>query len=224
VDDLPARARSGPWHFIAFSVTPPQTLDSTVTDEEKVRLDRARKELAGLDRKLPVAHALQEGGTPRSAYEGFRDARIMVRGKYDRLGEVAPRHFPGVIAESQTPIRNGSGRLELARWIASKENPLTARVMVNRIWQHHFGEGIVRTPNNFGKLGTPPTHPELLDWLAHRFMNSGWSIKAMHRLMMNSAAYQQTATGSKKDPDNQFFARMNRRSSTSRWAARLSTI
>ena len=180
-------------------------------DEETVRLERARKELAALDRKFPVAHALQEGGTPNSAYKGFHDARVMVRGKYDRLGDVVPRHFPHVIAESQAAIRNGSGRLELARWIASKENPLTARVMVNRIWQHHFGEGIVRTPNNFGKLGTPPTHPELLDWLAHRFMDSGWSIKAMHRLMMNSAAYQQTATGGKKDPDNLFFARMNGR-------------
>jgi hypothetical protein len=211
VDDLPARAQTGPWRFIAFGGTPPQTLDSTVTDEEKVRLDRARRELAGLDRKLPVAHALQEGGTPKSAYEGFRDAHIMVRGRYDCLGEVAPRHFPRVIAENQTPIRSGSGRLELARWIASKENPLTARVMVNRIWQHHFGEGIVRTPNNFGKLGTPPTHPELLDWLAHRFMDSGWSIKAMHRLMMNSAAYQQAVADGKNDPDNLFFARMNRR-------------
>ncbi len=210
VEDFPARANTGAWHFIAFGSTPPQALASAITDEEKVRLDRARKELAGLDRKIPVAHALQEGGTPKSTYEGFRDARIMVRGKYDRLGDVTPRHFPRVIAENQTPIRDGSGRLELAQWIASKENPLTARVMVNRIWQHHFGEGIVRTPNNFGKLGVPPTHPELLDWLAHRFMDSGWSIKAMHRLMMLSAVYQRAASGT-GDPDNLFFACMNRR-------------
>src|SRR5205814_2319905 len=80
---------------------------------------------------------------------------------------------------------------ELARWLASADNPLTARVMVNRIWQHHFGAGIVRTPNNYGKLGTPPTHPELLDWLALEFVKSGWSVKAMHRLIMTSAVYQQ---------------------------------
>ena len=184
---------------------------NTGADEERNRLERARKELSGLDRKVPVAHALQEGGTPRSAYEGFHDTRIMLRGKYDRLGDVVPRHFPRAIAQNQPVIRHGSGRLELARWIASKENPLTARVMVNRIWQHHFGEGVVRTPNNFGKLGAAPTHPALLDWLAHRFMESGWSIKAMHRLMMNSAAYQRTSKYDSTDPDNVLLARMNRR-------------
>jgi hypothetical protein len=115
--------------------------------------------------------------------------------------------------ENQAPIGDGSGRLALARWIASPDNPLTARVMMNRIWQHHFGEGIVRTPNNFGKLGTPPTHPELLDWLAGEFVKSGWSIKAMHRLICNSAAYQQASSSSDaaRDPDNLLFGRQNRR-------------
>src|SRR5206468_2927747 len=83
----------------------------------------------------------------------------------------------------------GSGRLELAQAIASKDNPLTARVMVNRIWKHHFGKGLVRTPSNFGALGEPPTHPELLDHLASQFMASGWSIKQMHRAIMLSAVY-----------------------------------
>ena len=87
--------------------------------------------------------------------------------------------------------------------------------MVNRIWQHHFGEGIVRTPNNYGKLGTPPTHPELLDYLACQFVESGWSVKAMHRAIMLSAAYQQSSTPDpavlKADPDNLLFGRMNRR-------------
>jgi hypothetical protein len=103
----------------------------------------------------------------------------------------------------------------LADWIASADNPLTARVMANRIWQHHFGEGIVRTPNNYGKLGTPPTHSELLDYLAHRFVESGWSIKAMHRAIMLSATYQQSSVPLpatlKADPDNLLFGRMNRR-------------
>ena len=104
--------------------------------------------------------------------------------------------------------------MELARWIASPQNPLTARVMVNRIWQHHFGQGLVRTPSNFGKLGEPPTHPELLDYLAAKFIESGWSLKAMHRAIMLSAVYQQSWNASaalQADPDNRLFGRMNRR-------------
>jgi hypothetical protein len=164
---------------------------------------------------LPVAHAVQEGGVPTSVHEGVKDARIHIRGRYDRLGPAAPRRFPRLLdGAARKPITNGSGRLELAKWIASPENPMTARVMVNRIWQHHFGEGIVRTPNNFGKLGTPPTHPELLNHLAHRFIKSGWSMKAMHRLLMLSATYQQSSICSEKtlaaDPANEFFGRMNR--------------
>jgi hypothetical protein len=165
--------------------------------------------------KLPVAHAFQEGGVPTSVHAGFNDAHIHIRGRYDRLGPVVPRRFPRLLAgDDRKPITEGSGRLQLARWIASPENPMTARVMVNRIWQHHFGEGIVRTPNNFGKLGTPPTHPELLDHLAHRFIESGWSIKAMHRLIMLSATYQQSSIASEKalaaDPANELFGRFNR--------------
>ena len=165
---------------------------------------------------IPLALAAQEGGVPRSAHEGIHDARIHVRGNYQRLGESVPRHFPRIVAgDEQPPITQGSGRLELARWIASPDHPLTARVMVNRLWQHHFGEGIVRTPSNFGKLGKPPTHPELLDFLARRFVASGWSIKAMHRAIMLSAAYQQsshpTAESLRLDPENRLFGRMNRR-------------
>ena len=91
------------------------------------------------------------------------------------------------------PFRQGSGRLELARAIASPDNPLTARVMVNRVWQHHFGRGLVGTASNFGALGERPSHPELLDWLARRFVASGWSIKALHREIMLSATYQQSS-------------------------------
>ena len=88
---------------------------------------------------------------------------------------------------------SGSGRLELAQWLTRPDNPLTARVMVNRIWQYHFGRGLVKTPNDFGVRGMPPTHPELLDHLATEFVRSGWSIKAMHRLIMLSATYQQAS-------------------------------
>ena len=203
VADLPALANSGAWHFIAFAGTPPSVLSATnLSDAERESLGRARKELAALrkelEKPLPVAHGLQEGGTPKSAHAGFNDARVHIRGRYDRLGEFVPRAYPQVLAGDAAPPAfgtNTSGRLALARWIASPDNPLTARVMVNRIWQHHFGEGLVATPNNFGKLGTPPVHPELLDWLAAEFVKSGWSFKAMHRLMLSSATYQQAGQG-----------------------------
>jgi len=177
-------------------------------------LESERTHLLAVLKQLPTCHGLQEGGIPKTTYEGFHDARIHVRGRYDRLGETIPRRMPAILAgENQPPIREGSGRLELARWLSSPQNPLTARVMVNRIWQHHFGEGLARTPNNFGRLGTAPTHPELLDWLAAEFIRSGWSIKAMHRLIVNSATYQQadTSANAGSDPDNLLFSRQNRR-------------
>lgn len=195
-----------------------QVENITPSAGEKIKAGKRR--LASLRSQLgpdfPRVHGLQEGGTPQTPYEGFHDAAIHIRGRYDRLGEVAPRRFPRIIAgEAPAKIESGSGRLELARWIASPENPLTARVMANRIWQHHFGEGIVRTPNNFGKLGTPPTHPELLDWLASEFVKSGWSVKTMHKLIMLSAAYQQSSIPDpatlEADPENLLFGRMNRR-------------
>ena len=119
--------------------------------------------------------------------------------------------FPKPPIEAKSSWR----RLGLANWIASEENPLTARVMVNRVWQHHFGEGIVRTPSNFGKTGQFPTHPELLDWLAVEFVKHGWSVKAMHRLLMASNAYQMSSndidTNLRVDPENLYFWRMPRR-------------
>jgi hypothetical protein len=165
---------------------------------------------------LPTAHGILEGGVPTSMYANIGDARIHIRGSYTRLGDVVPRRFPNILAgEKQPAITQGSGRLELAQWIASPQNPLTARVMVNRLWQHHFGEGIVRTSSNFGKLGERPTHPELLDYLADQFVKSGWSVKAMHRAMMLSATYQQSAVAEPRtleaDRDNRGFGRMNRR-------------
>jgi hypothetical protein len=128
-----------------------------------------------------------------------RSLPIHIRGNRFALGLTAPRGALQIIDRVAGPIQeNGfdlnlaeSGRLDLARWITSTHNPLTARVMVNRIWQHHFGRGLVVSSDNFGTRGQRPTHPELLDWLACRFMESGWSIKAMHRLLLNSSTYQQ---------------------------------
>ncbi len=178
--------------------SPIRTDEKLFSSETKSALGKLRTELAELKSNSPppilFAHGLQEGGVPESSMAGIHDVNIQVRGRYDRLGESAPRKFPRILAgENQPAISDGSGRLQLANWIASAENPLTARVMVNRLWQHHFGEGIVRTPNNYGKLGEPPTHPELLDFLANEFVKSGWSIKAMHRAMMLSATYQQSS-------------------------------
>ena len=114
-----------------------------------------------------MANGAQEGGVPGSPQAGLHDVRIHKRGRYDRLGELVPRRFPEILAgDKQTPITSGSGRLQLAEWLTRPDHPLTARVLVNRLWQYHFGKGIVRTPSNFGKLGDRPTHPELLDYLA----------------------------------------------------------
>ncbi len=142
--------------------------------------------------------------------------RVFVRGNPKNQGVEVPRQFLEVIAGRQRrPFEQGSGRLELARAIASPDNPLTARVMVNRIWAHHFGAGLVRTPSDFGLRSEPPSHPELLDYLATRFIESGWSIKAMHRLIMTSATYQQASDDLPEsraiDPDNRLWWRTNRR-------------
>src|SRR6185295_129522 len=105
-----------------------------------------------------------------------------------------PRRFLEVLAGPNRPIfRQGSGRLELAQAIADKNNPLTARVMANRIWLHHFGVGIVTTPDDFGTQSAPPSHPELLDFLATAFIEHDWSIKHLHRLIMLSSTYQQSS-------------------------------
>jgi hypothetical protein len=160
----------------------------------------------------PLAMAVQEGGTPGGLFPGIQDVPIHIRGSYTRLGRVVPRRLPQFFAgDSQPPIAKGSGRLELANWVASKDNPLTARVVVNRVWQWHFGEGLVRTPNNFGMRSEPPTHPELLDWLAVRFVADGWSLKKLHRQIMLSSTYQQTSQAARqqldRDPENRWLGR-----------------
>ena len=140
---------------------------------------------------------------------------VFLRGNPGTPGDPVKPHFLSALSEVDSkPFSDGSGRLELARDIASKDNPLTARVMVNRIWLHHFGQGIVRTPSDFGTRSDPPTHPELLDWLAIRFMDNGWSVKKMQKLIMLSATYQQSSevdpAEMKADPDNRLLTHFTR--------------
>ena len=180
--------------------------------EGKAKVKALRGELDQLKKnaplKYPVIHTLGESPRPT-------DMPVLIRGNADTPGAKVPRRFLAVLGGDQSSFQNGSGRLELARAIASADNPLTARVMVNRIWQHHFGSGLVASASNFGSLGERPSHPELLDWLAHRFTTSGWSIKAMHRDIMLSSTYQQSSRfdshGLTKDPGNALLWRMNRR-------------
>jgi hypothetical protein len=188
--------------------------------EARARLAGLRQELETLKKKPPLeggeAVVVQEGGPKGTRHEGFKDAHVFLRGDHKKLGKVVPRGFPRILTgERRELITTGSGRLQLADWLARPDNPLTARVMVNRVWLHHFGEGLVRTPNDFGARGDRPTHPDLLDYLAGRFVASGWSVKALHRLIMLASAYQQSSRPSAAslaaDPDNRLIGHMNRR-------------
>jgi len=177
------------------------------------RLRSLQKRLRALERRgapetLPVAYAVSEGAVA--------DANIQLHGEPGQPGVIVPRGAPRFLSDFQgaAPAPNESGRLQLANWIASARNPLTARVMVNRVWQHHFGHGIVATPSNFGTRGSPPTHPELLDWLTASFIEHGWSIKWLHRTLMNSRTYQLASTSDahneSADESNQWYWRFNR--------------
>ncbi|MFQ5733546.1 MAG: DUF1553 domain-containing protein, partial [Planctomycetaceae bacterium] len=157
----------------------------------------------------PRATSLVDVPTPH-------DPHVFLRGNPNRPGRAVPRRFPRVLGGAR--FRHGSGRLELARAVASPENPLTARVIVNRVWQHHFGTPLVSTPSDFGLRSDPPSHPKLLDDLAREFLRNGWSLKRLHRRMMLSATYRQSSADLESaakpqavDPDNRLLWRMNRR-------------
>ena len=152
----------------------------------------------------------------------LQEPRIFLRGNPATKGEEVPRRFLEVVAgRGRKPFSQGSGRLELAQQIVSPDNPLTARVWVNRVWMHHFGAGLVRTPSDFGTRAESPSHPQLLDWLARKLVTEGWSTKAVHRMILLSSAYQQESDGSadravtqralKVDPENRLLWRMNPR-------------
>jgi hypothetical protein len=179
-----------------------------------------RDELKALQKKVDQWSATSPAAPPRAMVlvdlPKPREPRVLLRGNPNSPGPQVPRQFLHVLAgEQRQPFKDGSGRLELARAIAAPDNPLTARVLVNRVWLHHFGKGLVRTPSDFGLRSEPPTHPQLLDYLATRFMAEGWSIKKLHRLILLSSAYRQGsragADAQRIDPENRLISHMNRR-------------
>ncbi len=196
----------------------PETLPDRFSTADKARYESLQKQIAGLVGQMPppLATAMsitEKGPQPPPSYflhTGNQKGSVMQPGvlsaAYD--GEWP---FPAPPAGAKTSFR----RAGFANWITSRDNPLTARVMVNRLWQHHFGEGLVRTPNNFGKMGERPSHPELLDWLSVEFMENGWHLKPIHKLILMSSAYQLASndiqSNLEKDPENRLLWRMPRR-------------
>lgn len=224
---IPSRPRFEPgenrfFHEVYIAKSGPLAFDSAEeraevlrpeTQELTTRLERKLKELEANAMPEPArADAVQDKPAPERVKQ-----HVFIRGDYASKGEPAPKVFPAILEGlDQEPVdTNGSGRLALAEWIASDDNPLTARVIVNRVWQWHFGDGLVRTPNNFGKMGEEPTHPKLLDYLTARFIADGWSIKKLHKRMLLTSTYQMsskiTETKALTDPENRSLSRFNRR-------------
>ena len=201
-DELQAKLKAGE--------TLPKEFETQLAPEVQTELKVRREELAKLTASVPIVP------TAMGVTEGkVTDVPIHIRGSHLALGEVVPRGFPAVLVSTEQPVTlpaDKSGRLELAQWLVREDHPLTARVLVNRVWRWHFGQGIVNTPDNFGKLGERPSHPELLDWLALRFSEQGWSLKKLHRLIMLSQTYQMSsdfdATSAAADPENRLYWRM----------------
>jgi hypothetical protein len=172
------------------------------------RIRKARDRLRELDQTFP---ALSQAYTLAESPEPVKTC-IAVRGDYRRKGLEVQPNTPAVLPP--LPAGPEPARLRLARWLVSRDNPLTARVAVNRIWQEYFGAGLVRTSEDFGTQGEPPTHPELLDWLAAEFVDHGWSMKHLHRLIVTSATYRQSSRArddlQDRDPENRLLARQSR--------------
>jgi hypothetical protein len=190
------------------SVLPPAEMKRQLAGLDAELAQIARRRAAAAEReRYPFAYGACEG-TPQNV-------RIQKRGEPDRLGPEVPRHFLEILGGDPLPPGAGSGRRQLADWLTRPGNPLTARVIVNRVWQHHFGRGLVATPSDFGSRGARPSHPELLDWLTARFVESGWSVKALHRLILCSAAYQRASSDDpanlRADPENRWLWRNPRR-------------
>jgi hypothetical protein len=173
----------------------------------KSALDRAIRQLDEVKKAAGAVNVmvLAERKQPR-------DTHVLVRGVWDKKGDKVGRDVPSAIAA--WPAKEDRTRIGLSRWLVSRENPLTARVIVNHLWQMCFGAGLVRTPEDFGLQGERPTHPELLDWLAVEFMESGWDVKHMLRLIVTSATYRQSSSATPamlaRDPENRLLARASR--------------
>ena len=182
-----------------------------ILDAMLMRARKAGEKLADHLKKTPVlpsAYAVQEARPV--------NARLQMKGEPDHPGAEVPRKFPDILGGQLLPAeaQSGSGRLELAKWITDSKNPLTSRVIVNRVWQRHFGKGLVSSTSDFGLRGEAPTHPELLDWLALDFMRHGWSLKHLHRRIVTSRTYQMTCTDTPdnlaSDPGNTLYWKSNR--------------
>jgi cytochrome c553 len=188
---------------------PQDKLNSLLNGDPRLRFGILTAELSRLKMGAFV-HALTDAAKPTNL-------PVLARGNPEAPGKEEPRHFLSLLCAdaNPAPFKQGSGRLELANAITDRSNPLTARVIVNRVWQHHFGVGLVRTASNFGMLGDPPSNPDLLDYLTSQFIKGGWSLKSLHRQIMLSAAYQMTSASDPHrleiDPDNRLVWRMPRR-------------
>lgn len=199
------------------TVSPEQPLElaAKIDSQQRLqqRLDEVTKQRDTLKSVGPIP--VKERLYGAIEQDAPKNAQIQLRGEITRLGNEVPRRNLDILGGQLLQDPAASGRRQLADWITRDENPLFARVMVNRIWQQHFGRGLVGTENDFGTRGERPSHPELLDWLASRFKESGYSVKSMHRLIINSAAYRRASTfdeaSAKIDPDARLLWRFNRR-------------
>ena len=186
-------------------------LAAAYTAEEQATRDRLLRKLAEEYVALPDPYPT---ATVLAHREIVQDVHVAVRGDFRNAGEIVSPGFPAVLAAGENPVPVEPRRKALALWLTQPDHPLTPRVMVNRIWQWHFGRGIVATPNDFGRQGDPPTHPELLDWLATEFVSRGWSVKAMHRLILLSNTYRMSDEYDERnatiDAESRHLWRMNR--------------
>jgi hypothetical protein len=187
-------------------------IDRFLAGPWKEHLDALHSELATLKKAMPPEYPYLQTIEDKKS---LTEQKVWIRGDRNNPGDPAPPHFVSLLsADEPKRFTRGAGRLDLAEAIVNPSNPLTARVIVNRVWQHHFGQGIVRTPSNFGAQGDRPSHPELLDYLAAEFVKNGWSLKKLHRTIMLSATYQLSAAPDEKDaavdPDNRLVWRYNR--------------
>lgn len=208
VESFVAKADEEARRNLPEGTKPPEKLETVYPDETKAGLKKLRDELSEMEKNppdLPAAMGVSE--------DKVADEAIHIRGNPLKLGETVVRHVPPVVRGPAAPqfSSSESGRRELAQWLIDPNNPLTSRVLVNRVWRWHFGKGLVTTTDNFGLLGEAPSHPELLDWLARRFIDGGWSLKALHRLILKSSTYQQGSRTAPevaaRDPENRLFGR-----------------
>ena len=182
------------------------------SEEEKGKI---LMRLEAIDEQIPSPPAAMYA--VRNDVKEMTPIHLLAAGDYRNKGAQVGMRPPGVLLAEETPelpLATGKPRQRLAEWITDAANPLPARVMVNRIWGYHFGRGIVGTPNDFGKMGLKPTHPELLDWLANEYVKGGWRMKPLHRMLTTSATYRQgssSVAGAGKDPENKLLWKMNRR-------------